>query len=67
MARGPDQAIPLVLAQMECPPAERQDLRYSGTPTEHGKPVVLLRRTADRKGSLWGSGYRKAEEANAVR
>jgi hypothetical protein len=33
-------------------PAERADLTHSGTEAEHGKPVVLPTRKADRKASL---------------
>ena len=57
----------------EAPPAERRDLTHTATGRKRGKPVALpggqLRPagTANRKASLRGCGYRRGEQAKAVR
>ena len=47
-------------------PAEREGLTHSVVYPERGKPVALPRGKADRKGSRWGCGYGRPEEANAA-
>ena len=48
------------------PPAKRQNLTYSGTYAERGKPVHLPLGKASRKTSRWMCGYGIAEKAKAV-
>ena len=45
----------------------RRELHGVDLHGERGKPVALPTGTAPRKGRLWGSGYRRREQAKAAR
>jgi hypothetical protein len=60
------RVCPLTLTQTIHPPAQKQNLPYPGMHTERGKPVTLLKGTANRKDGLWGCGQRKTEKAKAA-
>jgi hypothetical protein len=61
------RGCPFPLTQTLYPPAQRQNLLDLGSHTERGKPVVLLKGTANREERLWDCGQRKTEEAKATR
>ena len=64
--RSPEEEVVRLFSWPHALPAERADLPHSGTEAEHGKPVVLPPRKADRKASPWDGGYRRRENANVV-